>query len=244
MRRGCEAKEARKAEKRSRQGRSRREEETPGYGIFLGLYLTPLSHGVAIAPGTPSCHWLPIMPPQLPEVLPLTRHSQTNRRSSTAHVVPSRFILGRLASASSLFPPSPPRSSHSVSLPLSFTLTAAPLFPPLLPYPLPAQKEREREREGERARARARARERTPSLTRAAFRSRFPSLALTRLPRTLVAASPSSRSRVAHPIPTPYTLDVERRPSPAGGRRASASPSRITPRPRERSVTTKVLVKS
>jgi len=115
-------------------------------------------------------------------------------------------------------------------------------FIPAPPSLSPPYAKREREREGERVRARAR--ERTPSLTRAAFRSRFPSLALTRLPRTLVAASPSSRSRVAHPIPTPYTLDVERRPSPAGGRRASASPSRITPRPRERSVTTKVLVKS
>lgn len=55
--------------------------------------------------------------------------------------------------------------------------------------------------------------------------------------------SPLFRDRVAHPIPTtPMLQDAGVPPPPATG--DAASPARITPRPRERSVTTKVLVKS
>lgn len=160
--------------------------------------------------------------PVLRKVLPLPRHSETNRRSSTAHVVPSRFSSRCSIDVGLFFFP-------LFGISLAHPYAAAPSFPSLLPYPLLAQS----------TRARA-----IPSLSLSLGLFGLASLLSLSL-ASLVPSWPLLR-HLATASRTPFPLHVRSTPAFLPRRRSSAgaSPSRITPRPRERSVTTKVLVKS
>ena len=145
---------------------------------------------------------------------PCHANSGMSRRGSTAHV---SFLLASY------------RGRESIPVSFSFILLLPslsrpfPPFPLLLPYPLLSR----------------------GCASLPLFRTPLVShlLSLPHLPFSYhCAVSLSFRDRVAHPPFPLHALDVNVPPPPGTDERTS--PSRITPRPRERSVTTKVLVKS
>lgn len=182
-------------------GKSGRREDSRFEYIFRdGLYVTPLSHGVAIAAGevgvpqatigSPPCSCRDVGTAPATPIL--------ERVDAVRHDARCPFSLRSLARNS---PPSLFLSSLSFSHPLLYSR-----FSILIP-----------------SRRRARARLSLflfLSLSLDALSVAFPfSRFRIRLSRTVAAMSLSFRDRVAHPIPSPCSR--RRRPSPAGGRRTS-----------------------
>lgn len=174
-----------------------------------GLYLTPLSHDVAIAVGEIGVSQAAIGAPLCGNndigTAPATPHSGTSRRGSTAHVVPSRSAPWRIVPESIPVSFSFVSFASTLSLSLSLTRSFLPL-PLLLPYPHLAL--------GMRV---------SPTL-RNHLQARTFSRFHICLPRTIAAASLSFCDRVAHPIPSPCPLDVDVPPPPE--RPASEHPPR------------------
>lgn len=176
-------------------GKSGRREDSRFEYIFRdGLYVTPLSHGVAIAAdevgvpqatiGSPPCSCRDVGTASATPIL--------ERVDAVRHDARCPFSLRSLARNS---PPSLFLSSPSFSHPLPHSR-----FSILIPS---------------RRRARARL-----SLSLDALSVAFPfSRFRIRLSRIVAPISLSFRGRVAHPIPSPCSR--RRRPSPAGGRRTS-----------------------
>lgn len=167
-------------------------------------------------------------------------NSGTSRRGSTARVVPSRSVSPCRACVCLFFSRYPslprPRRPRAVFLfPAFATCSSFVLY--LLPSPLLAKTG-------------------APTSLALPSRSGLPlsrstpplSLALPPFPRTVAHRASLSLPVVSRPRRAPPSLPppCSRTPAFLPRRRpaTAASPARITPRPRERSVTTKVLVKS
>lgn len=212
------AREARVAKRK--RDRKQREKRNSGFDCIFrdGLYLTPLSHDVAIAVGEIGVPEAAIGAPlcgnndvgTAPATPILERVDAVRRRM----LVPSRFVPWQRIDPCLFF-------FRPFCLPLSLTHS----FHSLSSFLIPSS--------------------RGDAHISPSFRNTFspaPSLAST----FTFPVPPRCFSVVSRPRRAPYShshaLDVDVPPPPETGERTS--PSRITPRPRERSVTTKVLVKS
>lgn len=211
------AREACACEAKKRQ--EEREKRDPGFEYIFrdGLYLTPLSHDVAIAVGE-------IGVPQAAIGAPLCRNNDVGTAPATPILERVDAVRRRM-----LFLLASYQGRESIPVSFSFVSFASLSLSPIPSVPSPPSL--------------------SPPSAGCASLPLFGTPSVPRLlshfhiclSRTIVLflCRFATASRTPFPL---HALDVDVPPPPGTGERTS--PSRITPRPRERSVTTKVLVKS